>query len=118
MASGTASKPNPTPKPNPDTPAETRRSTYNRWSSSSLLSDIPVVNNSSPPDNHGVGSESSEMCAQVISLSSPRAPATTVSLNPGNCRSSDTAGLTMLQSVQTPPRYHACSHLLDQLLLL
>src|SRR4051812_46609083 len=37
---------------------------------------MPVVSSSSPPDSHGVGSTSSEMCTQRTGFSAPAAPAT------------------------------------------
>src|SRR4051812_14055766 len=37
---------------------------------------MPVVSSSSPPESHGVGSTSSEMCTQRTGFSAPAAPAT------------------------------------------
>ena len=65
------SKPVPKPRPARWCPASSRTNSRCR---SSVSSWMPVVSRSSPPDSHGVGSGSSEMCTQRTGASAPSAP--------------------------------------------
>ena len=64
----------PVPTPSPATSCSASRATKRRCRAAPL-SWIPVVSRSSPPESHGVGSSSSEMCTQRIGRSAPSAPA-------------------------------------------
>src|SRR3954453_10067829 len=73
-AGGTVAWLKPVPKPRPASWWPASRSRYSRtWSSS--VSCRPVLRSSSPPESHGVGSTSSEMCTQRTGRASPAAPA-------------------------------------------
>src|SRR5450755_339078 len=67
---------NPVPTPSPASWWSASRWTNSRWRST-VLSCIPVVRISSPPESQGVGSSSSVMCTQRTGSSRPASPAST-----------------------------------------
>ena len=108
-ASGACSCEKPMPTPSPLSPWRTSRARYSRCCASSP-SCRPVVSSSSPPDSHGVGSSSSEMCTQRTARSSPASPATTSRSSSrsrsrnGNieCRAYRRADLTRARATRSP----------------
>src|SRR3954447_21848777 len=74
-ASGTSWWANPMPSPRPARPWPASSRTKVRCCPASS-SAMPVVSSNSPPDSHGVGSSSSEMCTHRTAFSSPASPAT------------------------------------------
>src|SRR5215218_10393326 len=73
-AAGSSAWSKPVPKPSPARWRPDSSRTNSRWRLS-VSSWMPVVSRSSPPDSHGVGSCSSEMCTQRTGASAPSSPA-------------------------------------------
>src|SRR3954451_20692542 len=96
-ALGTVSCVNPVPRPTPASPWSARVAMKSRWRLA-VSSARPVVSSSSPPDSHGVGSSSSEMCTQRTGTSRFASPASTsTSRSPSTSRTVSTPAPSAVQ---------------------
>src|SRR3954452_23761384 len=108
---------NPVPSPSPATSRSASRARKRRCPAAPL-SWIPVVSRSSPPESHGVGSSSSEMCTQRIGRSAPSVPE--ISSRPESETRLPTVSIAAPLLVEPLPGLgeHWAQHVLDLLELL
>src|SRR5262249_48918185 len=104
-------------RPSPARPWSARVAMNSRWRCG-VSRARPVVSSSSPPESHGVGSSSSEMCTQRTGMSSPASPASR--LTSTSSRISRTVSIELAGMQRAPRRLleHGPQHALDLLELL